>query len=433
MSPVTTRSGVGYDIAVSSRGVSSIRFRLLVSLFAALALLGVAAGQASASPGAYRVLIVEADEKPPLELQKQLAAFPDVASVEILDAGEEGGTETPTAAKLEGYDLVISMSDDRYLDPTAYGNALADYVDSGGVVVQYAYDNWEGAGSGQNGPAGRFESGGYPPFVPGSNPNNPALTLGSFDSASPLMEGVSALQSDGNTEPTLAPGATSVAKWSNGKELVAYKGRVVSISANVAGESTWSGDFARLTVNAVRWLGRHTLTVANSNPAGGTVTSSTGGISCGSTCSAAFVYQAPVSLAAAASPGFAFGGFSGACTGTSCSLTMDATKSVSANFFLFSLGKKTKLNKKKGTGLLAVNLGGAGSVALSGAEVKVQSKTVLAAGKVLLPILPNGKVAKKLKKRGKAKVKFDVTFTPSDGSAANLGKTVLLRSSSSSK
>jgi hypothetical protein len=73
------------------------------------------------------------------------------------------------------------MSDLQYQDPIPLGNALADFVDGGGVVVQYAYDTWS---MGPNGPRGRFATGGYESLLPG--PNNPA-TLGSFDASSPLM------------------------------------------------------------------------------------------------------------------------------------------------------------------------------------------------------------------------------------------------------
>jgi hypothetical protein len=47
----------------------------------------------------------------------------------------------------------------------------------------------------QRQPGGRFASGGYAPFVPGSA-GNEVVALGEFDAASPLMEGVHTLTSD---------------------------------------------------------------------------------------------------------------------------------------------------------------------------------------------------------------------------------------------
>ena len=215
---------------------------LLGLCLAVMLLLGaLSAPPASAVPGAYRIVMVQADCDPPSKLRGELAALPDVAVVDVFD----GCAGTPTAAQLGAYDLVVSMSNANYQDQVAYGNALADFVDGGGVVVQFAYDNWDQSEpDGHNGPTGRFSSGGYEPFLPGDNPNIP-VTLGSFDASSPLMQGVSALASVDNTEPELAPEAILVAKWSDDRNLIAYKGRVVSVSAYV-GDEEWTGDFARL-------------------------------------------------------------------------------------------------------------------------------------------------------------------------------------------
>ena len=355
-------------------------------------------------------------------LQGQVAAFPGVAAVDLVDTGEK----TPTAADLAPYDAVVSIGDSTYADPEAWGNSLAAYVDSGGVVVQTTYDTWNGGGA----PTGRFESGGYAPFIPGPN-DNESTSLGAFELASPLMQGVApgSLTTELNTTNALAPGATLVARWVDNRPAVAFKGRVVAITAYIGdtyGE-VFTGNFGQIIYNAVRTFGRQVLTVANSNPAGGTVTSSAGGISCGSVCGADFLYKTPVSLAATANSGFAFAGFSGACTGTACNLTMDAAKSVTANFFSFKFGKKVKRNKKKGTAQLTVNVGGPGALAVSGKKVKKRGKAAKQAGKVTLPIVAKGKAAATLKNKGKVKVKFNVAFTPSGGSTATLTKSVVLK------
>ena len=65
----------------------------------------------------------------------------------------------------------------------------------------------------------------------------------------------------------------------------------------------------------------------------GTVTSSPGGIDCGSSCSASFDTGSNVTLNASPASGWTFGGWSGACSGTgSCSLSIDGPKSVTATF-----------------------------------------------------------------------------------------------------
>ena len=196
----------------------------------------------------YDVIIVFADcGDEPTQLAADLEADPDVATVELFDA--EGAT--PTLEELEPFHLVISMSDCTYADAVAYGDALADYVDQGGVVVQFAYDNWVDTDSR---PTGRFEADGYAPFLDGDNRNVEGLSLGDVTD-DPLLIGVDEMVSECNTAPELAEGATLVAEWEDGTAAIARKGRVVSNSAHPGGHldyCAWSGDFATFAVNALR-------------------------------------------------------------------------------------------------------------------------------------------------------------------------------------
>ncbi len=66
----------------------------------------------------------------------------------------------------------------------------------------------------------------------------------------------------------------------------------------------------------------------------GTVTSDPAGIDCGAACSANFTEDSVVTLTATADPGFVFSGWGGAASGTNSvtNVTMDAAKSVVANF-----------------------------------------------------------------------------------------------------
>jgi hypothetical protein len=391
---------------------------LVAALAACLCFFG---SEAKAAPGAYQVLIAETAEELPKKLRDQVAAFPDVAKVDLADTENS----TPTYAQIAPYDIVVSIGDSDYLDREAWGNALADFVDGGGVVVSTTYDTWDGGGA----PTGRWETGGYAPFVLGNN-DNTTTSLGSFDATSPLMKSVApgSLETELNTTNTLVPGATLVASWADGRPAIALKGRVVNISAYIGdgyGE-VWKGNFGQIVVNAVRMLGKQRLTVVNSNPAGGTVTGS-GGISCGAVCSADFIYQTPVGLTATANKGFAFAGFTGACASITCALTMSTPKAVTANFTAFGFGKKVKRNKKKGTAVLTVNVGSPGTLAVSGKKIKKRSKAAKAAGNVKLPIVPKGKAVKALRRTGKAKVQVQLVYTPTGGTASTLTRKVQLR------
>jgi len=81
------------------------------------------------------------------------------------------------------------------------------------------------------------------------------------------------------------------------------------------------------------------LGVARTGTGGGTVTSSPSGINCGSTCSASFTIGIVVTLTAAPGGTSTFTGWSGACSGTgTCTVTVDAAKSVAANFDVIQYG-----------------------------------------------------------------------------------------------
>jgi hypothetical protein len=80
---------------------------------------------------------------------------------------------------------------------------------------------------------------------------------------------------------------------------------------------------------------RFTLTIAKSGTGGGAVTSSTGAISCGTTCAADFDSGTTVTLTATPDGQSTFAGWSGACSGSgSCTVTIDAAKTVTATFGL---------------------------------------------------------------------------------------------------
>jgi hypothetical protein len=87
---------------------------------------------------------------------------------------------------------------------------------------------------------------------------------------------------------------------------------------------------------------------------------------------------------------------------------------------LISRGKLT-LNKKKGTGKLAINVPGPGTLAAipkgkgKTKRIRNASLTVTAAGTVKVPLNPNGFGKAILNENGKLKARIDVTFTPTGG------------------
>lgn len=90
---------------------------------------------------------------------------------------------------------------------------------------------------------------------------------------------------------------------------------------------------AHSTPGYVRGRPGFTLSVARQGAGEGSVESSPQGISCGTTCNAAFEVGAQVTLTATPDAASSFAGWSGPCAGTSsCLVTMDGAKTVTATF-----------------------------------------------------------------------------------------------------
>ena len=124
-------------------------------------------------------------------------------------------------------------------------------------------------------------------------------------------------------------------------------GTVVTLSAAGAANSTFTGwtgacsgaGACTVTMGAARNVtatftkNNVVLTVSQTGTGSGTVNSSPAGINCGSSCSASYVADTSVTLAATADGSSTFANWSGACSGTStCTVTMDSAKNVTATF-----------------------------------------------------------------------------------------------------
>ncbi len=197
-----------------------------------------------------RILIVSADNhSQENHLKRQLLALQGVGQVDTFDAM----SQTPSLATLQLYDLVLVFSNNMWFDPVALGDHLADYLDSGGVVVASTF-SWY---AGPTAIAGRWMDDDYSPFASTGDTLFSESTLGNYTIGHPLMAGVTALNAFYRNSSTLAPGATAVASWADGALLVATKGHAVGINAYLGDYPLKSGgEFARLIVNAGYWLTR---------------------------------------------------------------------------------------------------------------------------------------------------------------------------------
>lgn len=94
-----------------------------------------------------------------------------------------------------------------------------------------------------------------------------------------------------------------------------------------------------------------TLTVSRTGPGSGTITSQPPGIDCGTTCSADFVQGSSVTLTANAGAASSFEGWGGDCAnaGSSCTVTMDQARNVTATFVTDKVLTVSKAGTASGT------------------------------------------------------------------------------------
>lgn len=93
-------------------------------------------------------------------------------------------------------------------------------------------------------------------------------------------------------------------------------------------------DYRKLIAKAPGGRPEHTLTVQKLGAGPGTITSAPPGIDCGTDCSASYTPETTVILTASPANGSTFSGWSGACShsSTTCTVTMNSDKSVTASF-----------------------------------------------------------------------------------------------------
>ena len=135
---------------------------------------------------------------------------------------------------------------------------------------------------------------------------------------------------------------------------------------NAAGDSAYSNEACATPASATL----STLAVTKTGTGSGTVASSPSGITCGSTCSAPYTSGTTVALSATPTPGSAFTGWSGACTGTgSCTVVVGANTRLTATF-VASMPPTSSVNTPTTSTLTVTKTGnGSGVIASSPAGV----------------------------------------------------------------
>lgn len=86
-----------------------------------------------------------------------------------------------------------------------------------------------------------------------------------------------------------------------------------------------------------------------------------------------------------------------------------------------------RLNRRNGRAVLFVRVSGPGKVFLWGRGVRRLKRNARRAKRVRLPVKPKIPLKRFLKRHGKARIRFNVTFEPTGGTPRTLEKVVVLK------
>ncbi|HRW50948.1 MAG TPA: hypothetical protein P5333_25690, partial [Caldilinea sp.] len=172
-------------------------------------------------------------------------------------------------------------------------------------------------------------------YIPTNNDASANLAIAVPVTVSPAGTGSGTVTS---TPPGIACGATCAASFAPNISVALSAAPVTGSTftgwggaCSGAGACTVTTSAAR-TVTATFTRNRYTLAVTRAGTGSGAVTSAPAGIACGATCAADFDHGTSVTLSAVPAAGSSFTGWSGACSGSVCTMSMTAARNVTATF-----------------------------------------------------------------------------------------------------
>ncbi len=181
--------------------------------------------------------------------------------IDMLDFGPTGQNRVPALSEIRPYDVLVVGTNFFFGHSNGIGDLLANYMDVGGAVViaQGGLDSTFGCSAGI---CGRWDTDKYSPIPRGPIFGAPGSMGAIYVPGHPLLDGVSTVGTSGLAGNifTLNPGATRVVDWNNGRVLGATNTNpIVSNGARSVALNFFpilgftSGDWARMTANAIRW------------------------------------------------------------------------------------------------------------------------------------------------------------------------------------
>ncbi len=217
-------------------------YRLLVGAVLALLFSALFPGEVHAQTP-LKVALVAADHPGRVNDVKSKLAAAGLVDVTAIDVA----AGTPTLTELQQYQAILTWSNLPYANPWSLGQALADYVDQGGGVVQAVFSFNPAPPDRLD---GRWRADAYEPFSSAASDRGAFLTLVPAK-PHPILNGVNSFNGGGfsfhgNVQPQAC--ADVVARWSNDRPLVAARlgphgGRVIGLNFYPPSNGSDNSDF----------------------------------------------------------------------------------------------------------------------------------------------------------------------------------------------
>jgi hypothetical protein len=207
---------------------------------------------------AQKVALVHADISTRADAVRAKLVNAGVTDVTIIDAGVG---PTPTLSDLEQYQAVLTWSMAGYADNHALGDALADYVDQGGGVVQAVF-SFDAGGPGL---AGRWDSEAYSLFTVATAEVADPLPYTLIQPLHPIVNGAAFTHGPfAFISPSFVQGGGElIALWESGYPLIAARpgphgGQIVGLNLY-----PFLGDAGPWMANALRFVAGPAYTPAD--------------------------------------------------------------------------------------------------------------------------------------------------------------------------